>query len=69
MKNEFDEKEVFEQQKLSIRRVIDVNTQETTTRLLAYQYYGSSELGSDIADLNQTINLSNIKGDVKVFTE
>lgn len=59
----------FDDAKLNIRQVIEVKTVSIPARLLAYQYYGSSNLGSDIANLNQDMNVSSLEGSVKVFAE
>lgn len=62
-------REFFDEQKLTVRRIINVQTNETTTRLLAYQYYASSDLGEELATLNNILNVSNIKGAVDILTE
>lgn len=59
----------FDKQKLTIRQIITVKTNETTARLLSYQYYGDSQLGKDIAKLNSILDVSNISGDIDILTE
>lgn len=62
-------REFFDQQKLTIRRVINVQTNETTTRLLSYQYYKDSSLGKSLAELNSILDVSNVKGSIDILTE
>jgi len=59
----------FDAERLSARRVIEVETNPTSTRLLAYSYYGSSALGIRIAKLNNLNESDNVSGTVKIFTE
>ena len=56
-------------QKLVARQVITINTNPTTVRVLAYQYYGSSELGGDLMTLNNLQDPYLIAGDVSILTE
>lgn len=58
----------LDEEKLNARRVIVARTNPTSTRALAYQYYGSSDLGDQIAELNMFTDASLIEGDVKIFT-
>jgi prophage DNA circulation protein len=60
---------LFEAQKLTASQVINVKTTRTPSRALAYQYYGSSSRGFDIAQLNADQNLTFIKGPTDIFTE
>ena len=59
----------FSKEKLNVSQIIEVKTHELPSRVIAYSYYGSSDLGLDIADLNEDMNVSFIKGDIEVFTE
>lgn len=59
----------LDEQKLTTRQVITVSTNPTTTRLLAYRYYGSDELGDDLAELNNLNFSSFLDGDVKVLSQ
>lgn len=52
----------------NINSVISIDTNDTTARLLAYQYYGSSDNGEDIANINNSNDLSFISGSVKVLS-
>ena len=60
--------EFFNQQKLNTQQIITVDTQLLPARVIAYQYYGSSELGPDIAVLNDEINVSYMSGNIEIFT-
>lgn len=57
------------QQRITKPRVITVRTGPTSARLLAYQYYGSSELGRTIAELNGLSDSSFLEGDARILTE
>lgn len=58
----------FDQQRLTARQLINVDTNLTTARLLSYQYYGDSDQGEQIADLNNTDDVSFIEGNVIILT-
>lgn len=58
----------FDTEKLNAKQIISVQTQELPARIIAFQYYGSSELGSNIAELNNEINVSNLKGNIDILT-
>lgn len=58
----------FDDQKVSAKQIISVQTPELPARVIAYQYYGSSELGANIASLNNEINVSNLNGIIDIFT-
>ena len=60
--------EFFEQKKLSSSGIITVQTNPTSTRLLAYNYYGKSDRGEAIAELNELYDLSYHQGDIRIFT-
>lgn len=59
----------FDDQQLSVRQVIDVQTVTLPARVLAYQYYGDSSEGLNIASLNEDMNVSFLTGTIGVFTE
>lgn len=59
---------LFEEQKLTAQQVVTVSTQQIPARVLAFQYYGSSELGDRVARLNGEINVSFLEGDVDILT-
>lgn len=58
----------FNDQKLSARQLITVNTSLTSARLLAYKFYGSSDDGEQIAEINDTDDITFLSGDVQVLT-
>lgn len=58
----------FDTEKLNAKQIISVQTQELPARIIAFQYYGNSELGSNIAELNNEINVSNLKGNIDILT-
>jgi hypothetical protein len=62
-----DTVELFAQQKLSARQTITIRTNLTTTRLISYNYYGTSEDGETIAKLNNLENLET-SGTIEVLT-
>ena len=59
----------FDEQKLTVRKVITINTLPTTARVLSYQYYGSSSTGQQIIDLNELGNPYLLEGDIRILTE
>lgn len=59
---------LLDEQKLSAQQTVQVFTQELPARVIAYQYYGSSELGESIAELNGEINVSNMVGNITILT-
>ena len=59
----------FDAQRVSIRQIITVETNIIPARVLAFQYYGSSELGADIAGLNNDPNVSFLEGSTRILTE
>ena len=59
----------FDAEKLNARQVIEVRTNPTSTNLLAYQYYGSSELGDTIGELNGLLDATVVDGNVSILTE
>lgn len=59
----------FDQQKLTAQQIITVETNRTSSSLLAYQYYGDSSKSEDILKLNNIIDPASIEGSVKIFTQ
>lgn len=60
--------EFFDEQRDVRPRVVEVRTELTSARLLAYRHYGSSELGPAIASLNGVDDPAFVEGTVKVLT-
>ncbi len=59
---------LFDDDRVSLGQIITVFTHDTSSRLLAYQYYGESSKGEEIAILNGFSDSSFIFGDVKIIT-
>lgn len=60
---------IFDAEKLSAKQVTSITTPELPARVISYNYYGNSDAGEAIADLNSEINVSNMVGDIVIFTE
>jgi prophage DNA circulation protein len=60
--------EFFEEEKLTTSQIITVQTNPTSTRLLAFAYYGESDLGEEIAELNEFFDSALQQGDIRIFT-
>lgn len=58
----------FDDQKLTAKQIITVNTVILPARVLAFDYFGSSEQGEAIAELNNTTDVTFLEGDVEIFT-
>ena len=59
----------FDDQKVTAKQIINVETRELPARIIAFQYYGSSDLGANIAALNNEINVSDLTGNIDIFTD
>lgn len=59
----------FQEQKITARQIIEIETNPISIRGLSFQYYGSSELGEDIATLNGMFDLVYKQGTIEIFTE
>ena len=59
----------FDEQQLNASQVVNVKTVTLPARVIAYQYYGNSNLGFNIAELNEDANVSFLSGNIQVFTE
>jgi prophage DNA circulation protein len=60
--------EVLDQKLADVRRVTTISTPPISAAVLAYQYYGSSELGTTLAELNSAETSHNLFGAVRVLT-
>lgn len=58
----------FDIKKLSVRRVLKVNLQPTTHRLLSFSHYGDDKSGNRIAELNDEFDPSRMSGEVLILT-
>jgi prophage DNA circulation protein len=61
--------EALDDVRVNTSQIITVETTPTSTRLLAFDYYGSDELGQELADLNNIADVSFVEGEVKVLTQ
>ncbi|MCW8930005.1 MAG: hypothetical protein OQL19_07200, partial [Gammaproteobacteria bacterium] len=59
----------FDEQKLRADQIIQVKTVSLPARVIAYQYYGESTKGFDLANLNEDANNSFLNGNIEVFTK
>ena len=59
----------FDAKQLNASQVVDIKTVTLPARVIAYQYYGDSSRGFNIAELNEDANVSFISGEIQVFTE
>ncbi|KKM97683.1 hypothetical protein LCGC14_1165610 [marine sediment metagenome] len=64
----FAAQKVFDEARITARRIIEIESTPTSARLLAYQYYGSSELGDSITELNGYQHSDDISGTIKILT-
>lgn len=61
--------QVLDETRLTAPQIIQVETNTTSTRLLSFDYYGSDELGEDLANLNGVTDVSFVSGAVEVVTQ
>lgn len=59
----------LDQRRVNLNRIIVIDTAELPARVIAYQYYGASELGEEIAKLNNDANVSFLEGPIQVITQ
>ena len=60
--------EFFDAQRATKPRLITINVNPIPARVLAYQYYGSSDQGDTIAELNGFADAAHVSGDVRILT-
>jgi prophage DNA circulation protein len=60
--------EFFDDVEPSLKSIVSIRTNPTSARLLAYKYYGSSELGAEITDLNDLSEPIFLEGEVDIFS-
>lgn len=58
----------FNAARLTASKIITVDVQEQSVRLLAFDYYGNDDNGILIADLNNVQDANSIEGEVKLVT-
>jgi len=61
--------EFFDEQKLTLKQIIEVNVYTTPARVLSYQYYGESKTADQIIELNNISDVSFVDGTVEIVTE
>jgi len=59
----------FVARRVTLQRIIAVRTPRLPARIIAYQYYGSSNLGNEIAELNNEANVSFVNGEIQIVTQ
>lgn len=57
------------QLRVNLNRITTVYTPALPARVIAFQFYGSSDLGEEIANLNSDANVSFIEGQTQVITQ
>ena len=60
---------LLDDKRTEARKVITINTKLMPMSVLAYQYYGSTELTDTLLELNSIKGASFIEGDVRILTE
>ncbi len=58
----------FDEQKLTVSKIITIRSNPMSTRLLAFYNYGTSARGEEIAELNEFYDLALQQGNIKVFS-
>jgi hypothetical protein len=58
----------LDEQRVTRPQVVTVRTNPTSSRLLAFQYYGASDRGDEITTLNSLRNPADVSGQVKILS-
>ncbi len=58
----------FEDIEITVPKIRNINTNTIPMSMLAYQYYGSTDNAEDLIELNNTIDVSFISGEVQILT-
>jgi prophage DNA circulation protein len=58
----------FDDISVTVPKIRTVSTNKIPMSILAYQYYGSTDLTEELIELNSTIDVSFVTGDVQVLT-
>ncbi len=58
----------FDEQKITLKQIIEVNVYTTPARVLSYQYYAESESADQILKLNNITDVSFVDGPVEIVT-
>ena len=60
---------LFEDVRINAKRTLSVSTTQLPMRVIAYQYYGSTEQENDLLSLNSIADASFVSGDIEVLSE
>lgn len=60
--------QALEEVRVNVSQIVTVNTLPTTSRLLAFSYYGNDTQGEAITDLNTFTDVSFVEGDTEILT-
>lgn len=60
--------EFFKRQRITINQIVSIDTKKTSTRLLSFQYYGSTDNADTISSLNSLTDISYISGKLDIIT-
>ena len=60
---------LLDDKRVEAKRIITINTKKMPMSVLAYQYYGSTELTDTLLELNAIKGASFVEGDIKILTE
>ena len=58
----------FDEQKITLKQIIEVNVYTIPARVLSYQYYAESESADQILELNGITDVSFVEGTVEIVT-
>ena len=58
----------FDEQKITLKQIIEVNVYTTPARVLSYQYYAESKSADQIIELNNITDVSFVDGTVEIVT-
>lgn len=58
----------FDEQKITLKQIIEVNVYTIPARVLSYQYYAESESAEQILELNDITDVSFVDGTVEIVT-
>lgn len=58
----------FDEQRITVKQIINVNVYTTPARVLSYQYYAESTSAEQIIQLNGITDVSFVDGDVEIVT-
>lgn len=62
-------KSFFDQERLNVSKVVEIEAKEQPLAVLAYRYYGNTDNYSDLLTLNHIFNPARVSGTLKVLQE